>query len=854
MSKNVAIEWNKVCPEHKIEILNGKLKEEKVRSSCRLEIAIDEAKLNPGSDSTIITVRTKENPFSFFLRDVNGKYPIFIPQFGVVVTESGDRRSYKQIEKAIRSRRLKTNLQRIESEPEENYENAAARTQNLRCQTWLGLSRDFRIFEIGFYEGAEVWDWIMPKFHCPGVALPEANNAPVRYNFVLGRGIGCVRKISRRLEDGILPILHGTVVDEDVDYNFTTFVTLESGKITLKNLRGTHFLVADGYSAGHMFTENQQKEFDSLAPQEINRPEETVLFFRAEVKNNAKVPRYAFFKTIFPGAGKFSLDTGSGFGTYDSGRVFCVSKLNGKPLPQEEIAVLLKPGETVSFEFLLPHSPISKERAEQLAKQNFEKKHAECRRFWMKKLESAAELKLPERRIDEMVHAGLLHLDLISYGLEPDDTVAPTIGVYSPIGSESSPIIQFFDSMGWHNLARRSLMYFLDKQHDDGFIQNFGGYMLETGAALWSIGEHFRYTQDKKWVEQTAPKIIKSCEYLIKWRERNKREELKGKGYGMIDGKVSDPEDPFHIFMLNGYAYLGLARSAEMLSALNPSQSAKLHREAELLKQDIRSSFFEAVAKSPVVPLANGEWCPTSPPWAEENRGPVSLFAEKGKWFTHGSFVDRDSLAGPLYLIFQEVLSPDEQSADWLINFHNELMCIRNVALSQPYYSRHPWVHLKRGEAKQFLKAYYNCFSGLADRETYTFWEHYFHASPHKTHEEGWFLMETRWMLYMEEGKTLRIFPGIPRAWLENGKRIEIDGMTSYFGPISVRAEYRLSKKRIVAEVECSSARKPECVELRLPHPQGKKAKKVTGGIYDSHKESVIIDHFSGFAKVIIVF
>jgi hypothetical protein len=48
-------------------------------------------------------------------------------------------------------------------------------------------------------------------------------------------------------------------------------------------------------------------------------------------------------------------------------------------------------------------------------------------------------------------------------------------------------------------------MYFLDKQHDDGFIQNFGGYMLETGAALWSMGEHYRYTRDEAWVRQISP-------------------------------------------------------------------------------------------------------------------------------------------------------------------------------------------------------------------------------------------------------------------------------------------------------------------------------------------------------------
>ena len=46
-------------------------------------------------------------------------------------------------------------------------------------------------------------------------------------------------------------------------------------------------------------------------------------------------------------------------------------------------------------------------------------------------------------------------------------------------------------------------------------------------------------------------------------------------------------------------------------------------------------------------------------------------------------------------------------------------------------------IHLRRGEVKPFLKAYYNAVASLADRQTYTFWEHYFHASPHKTHEEA---------------------------------------------------------------------------------------------------------------------
>ena len=59
-----------------------------------------------------------------------------------------------------------------------------------------------------------------------------------------------------------------------------------------------------------------------------------------------------------------------------------------------------------------------------------------------------------------MIKAGLLHLDMITYGIEPDGTLAPSVGVYSPIGTESSPIMQFYMSMGWFDTAKRSLDVF----------------------------------------------------------------------------------------------------------------------------------------------------------------------------------------------------------------------------------------------------------------------------------------------------------------------------------------------------------------------------------------------------------
>ncbi len=856
VTRRIAIEWQAAPAEGEISVTGGSLSDASagrftapVGKPFRFETGVRGSDVRYGPGAAIVTVKTQPHSFSFFLRDARKEHPVFLPSYGVVITDAADRRTYNEIVQSIRSQALRTKLQQIEAEPEENWESAAANTRNVRCQTWLGLSRDMRIFAV-----SERLDWIQPRFHGTEVGLPETDGKPCRYNLLMGRGWGPRDQITRRLEDGILPILNGMVVDGDIRYEMTTFVTPEAGAFTGDAIRGTHFLVADGHGLGHMFTKNQQAEYDRLLPGEMNRPDETVLCMRVSAVNSARVPRYAFFKNPAPSvAADYILDGATGMATYKTGRVFAVSTINGTPLSQEEVAIELEPGERADFEVFLPHRPIPRDRAQKLRSRSFEERHSDCRRFWQAKLNAAAKVRVPETRITEMMQAGLLHLDLITYGLEPRGTLTSTIGVYSAIGSESAPIIQFMDSMGRHDVARRALMYFLDKQHEDGFIQNFGGYMLETGAALWSLGEHYRYTRDKDWVREIEPKVVKACEFLHRWRERNLRDDLKNGGYGMLEGKTADPEDPFRSFMLNGYAYLGLSRTAEMLAGVDPTESRRWEKEALALKADIREAMFRAMGNSPVIPLADGTWCPTLSPWVEY-RGPLALYGDGGKWFTHGSMVSRDSLLGPIYLIFQEVVNPGEPAADFLLNFHNDLMTDRNVAFSQPYYSRHPIAHLRRGEVKPFLKAYYNTLSSLADRDTYTFWEHFFGASPHKTHEEGWFLMDSRWMLYMEQGQGLTLLAGIPRSYLDAGKSIDLKDVSTYFGPLSLRVDSRLDQGRIHASVECASGENPKYIDLRLPHPRGLKASRATGGTYDAATERVHIEPFEGRAEVTLSF
>ena len=836
------------------EVVEGRLgKVTRHGGGRRWVVEVIGAKLGPGAPATRVTVRTRTDGFTFFLRDVTAGWPIWIPHFGVAVVPGADARDYGQIAEAIRSRGLQSELDRIAAEPEETFAGAAAGTRDQNSETWLGLSRDLRFFRVGYDLRQGYFGYFQARY--PDRGAPQAD-APqgVEFGVMLGRGAGCEINIQRRLENGVLPILHVDQHDGAIAYHLTTFVTLEKSPLTAATLRGSHFLVADNFCCGHMHTEKDRAIVQAETEKETTgRAEETVLLLRIEAVNTGTTPHHAFLTALQPRSAlpQQPYDGRRGLGRAAAGSVYAINRLNGQPMPQPEVAVLLAPGAKAVVEIAMPHQFLSEARAAALARFDFDQRHAECRAFWEQKLATAAAIEVPEPRVNEMLRAGLLHLDLISYGLEPRGTVAATIGVYSPIGSESSPIIQFYDSVGWPVLAGRSLQYFLDKQHANGFIQNFGGYMLETGAALWSLGEHYRYTRDEKWLRRIEPNLLRACEFLLAWRQRNQTPELVGKGHGLIEGKVADPEDPFRQFMLNGFACLGLQRVGEMLAKRKPRAAKRWAAAAAAWRTDIRKTLQQVMAESPVIPLGDGTWAPTAPAWAE-SRGPAALHVDGAPCNTHGTVTGRDSLIGPLYLILQEVVDAKEWLGECLLKTHHELFTLRNAGFSQPYYCRHDYAHVRRGEVAAFLKTYYTQFASLADRETYSFWEHYYGASPHKTHEEAWFLMQTRWMLWLEEGTTLRLLPAVPRAWLAEGKQITLRKVASYFGRLTLTVNSNVAAGRISAVVKFhDTARQPAQVRLRLPHPRGLKATRWVGGEYDPQTETVLL---RGGGKIVLEF
>ncbi|MDR0669006.1 MAG: hypothetical protein LBF95_02895, partial [Treponema sp.] len=146
-----------------------------------LKVDLSGASLSLGAYATVVHVKC-DKPFSFFPRDVCRENPIYIPEYGAVVTEACDGRSYAEIEGDIRKQGRLNRIDEITSQNEETFAAAASRTRKQQCPTMLGISRDMRLFEVRIPEPArESHDVIIPTRHGAGVVIPELTDIPVCY-------------------------------------------------------------------------------------------------------------------------------------------------------------------------------------------------------------------------------------------------------------------------------------------------------------------------------------------------------------------------------------------------------------------------------------------------------------------------------------------------------------------------------------------------------------------------------------------------------------------------------------------------------------------------------------------------
>jgi len=123
-------------------------------------------------------------------------------------------------------------------------------------------------------------------------------------------------------------------------------------------------------------------------------------------------------------------------------------------------------------------------------------------------------------------------------------------------------------------------------------------------------------------------------------------------------------------------------------------------------------------------------------------------------------------------------------------------------------------------------------------------WGQYF--GPPST-DGAWFELYRHMLIHELDDGTLLLGQAVPRAWLEDGKKVEVERAPTYFGNLTFSIESGAKAGRIRATVRMPSEGKPKALLVRLRHPLAASTRSVqVNGAdwkdYDAAREWVRID------------
>jgi hypothetical protein len=429
------------------------------------------------------------------------------------------------------------------------------------------------------------------------------------------------------------------------------------------------------------------------------------------------------------------------------------------------------------------------------------------------------------------------------------------------------------DRRGLHHEARRHLDTYLHYQGTVGLPGNFrttegvfygsggyehGGYNQHHGWVLWGMAEHYRFTGDRAWLLSIADKLIAGCDWITRERQATMRADAQGcrvLEYGFLPaGWLEDVKDFYYWLSTNALTSRGFTAAAEVLAEVGHPDGERLVREAAAYREDLLAGFHESMARSPVVRLRDGAYVP---------RHPSRLY-----WRGRDFGWIREVLEGSINLV-TTVLNPNSREVTWVLEDYED-----NRYLDAPYnyplddfdgqwfsrggFSMQPNLlyftppYLLRDQIEHFLRAFFNGFAACWRADIRAMTEHPLPtladwAGDHfKSSDEAMVAMWLRMMFIQEDGDTLYLGRGLPRAWLASDEGVAIRNASTYFGPVSLAMRPLDHGARIVAQIDPPLRKPPARTVLRFRHPhKARIAQVVVNGrptdIFDMDREWTVL-------------
>lgn len=831
------------------------------------------ADCDPAStDGTRITLHTRAHSVTFAIADLL-RGPIYIKDYDLLITWA---------EQPIKFAALKAQIaamprpiyQRVPQEPEQSLQRALADIPPLDVTKQapfgrylpLGVEAGRQEFAVR-YNGELFADKPHLKLKGRDAARLLWPGQQLRYCFGTGDppDFREGRDVTRQsLLDGWLPVVTSRWMDREIEYEQTAFAALLDGPMTPPQARrGDEDVVVIARVMMRNATSGRKRAqvWIAITPQESLDLQGELLLARGRVVPDVSVARQWRVEPYEAPYLRFAIHVG---------RRGAMCTVPYAPQGQAACAVPtallyeveLDGGEAHAITLAIPLSSFaSNDDWRRVSALDYAAKLDDVIAYWRAYIGAGAQFDLPEAILSDLHRAVQVHVAL-SADKDPVNgliVVPAATWRYGACGNEACWQITMLDQAGHHDRAEAYLETFLRTQGAMGLDGRFGspkgalqgldldggvvvrsgfGYNLDHGVIMECLAQHYRLSGDRAWLERVTPNLLAACEFVLRERACTQVYDAVGDRvpeWGLLPaGHLEDNPEWRHWFAVNAHAYAGLQAIAEVLHETGHPAAERLLREAAAYREDIRVAAHRAMVEAPVVRLSDGSFVPHIPTRTD-------LPGRELGWF-------REAAYGALHLAECGVLDPHEPEVTWLLeDLEDNLFVSREWgrpidrerfwfshggATIQPGLADLAIDYLRRDQVEHGLRALFNALASSLYPDVRAFTEHPVIELGHgvgpfyKSSDEAKWLTWLRAFLLREEGRTLWLAPGVPRAWFAAGRSFGVQRAASFFGPLSYRVKCAASD--VAIEIEAAWRATPEELCLRLRRPDRAPMRRVT--------------------------
>jgi hypothetical protein len=496
-----------------------------------------------------------------------------------------------------------------------------------------------------------------------------------------------------------------------------------------------------------------------------------------------------------------------------------------------ELAVALPANGTRGFIVKLPSPALPPGGNAKLLALDYAASRAATVTFWNDYLAQGALFNVPEAAVNTLFRANLWHalrlprrhggagaevkIDLpysnFAYGQE---------GTPWPVNQSVYVDYMLYDLRGHHAIsAEEHAAMFRNNQEPNGHVGGFANWGIYTPGMLYSVAQHYLLSGDRASFDKLLPQTLRALDWCL--GEIKRTEHPQSPAPGLVLAPLNDlAHDARSWAWSQSYFVAGLDLLARALAEAQHPRAAECRAAARAMRAAVEREFGRASVRSPAVQLADGTWSPYVPTDAQ---GSGRMFQA---WYPN----DVDS--GPLHLSRFKALDPRGPLTTAMLHDHEDNLLIHQWgAINEPVYNMQGTAYLLRDEPKAAIRTFYSTMACAFSHTVFEPVEHRWgwgqYFGPPST-DGAWFELYRHLLIRERDDDTLLLGQATPRAWLENGKRIEVKRAPTHYGPISFAIESRADSGEITATIELSERKPPAALLVRFRHPQAKPIRSVS--------------------------